>query len=43
MTTSDQVNAEVELELTWDEENQVWVPVTPCVVEVTGVTCKLEG
>jgi hypothetical protein len=41
MTTSDQVNAEVEL--TWDEENQVWVPVTPCVVEVTGVTCTLEG
>ena len=34
---------DVELEHIWDEENQVWVPVTECVVEVTGVTCKLEG
>ena len=24
-------------EYIWDDENQVWVPVIACVVEVTGV------
>jgi hypothetical protein len=27
-------------EYIWDEENQVWVPVIACVVEVTGVSCE---
>ena len=29
-------------EYIWDEENQVWVPVIACVVEVTGVACETE-
>ena len=44
-------NSEMELnmekpedgnEYIWDEENQVWVPVISCVVEVTGVACETE-
>jgi hypothetical protein len=31
-----------EGEYIWDEENQVWVPVISCVVEVTGVACETE-
>jgi hypothetical protein len=29
-------------EYVWDDENQKWVPVIPCVITVSGVSAELS-